>query len=181
MNEIVVVQPSDAIVAVVRSSDDLIEAIVARKNELNLSNSFLEAMGLLSEGYIDKVLGPTRKKHLSPLLLDLLLECLAVELRMVVNMDAVKRMETRWEEREKRNVRLTPNRISKQIIERATPLILQASAKKANTARNEKLSPEHRSRIASKAAKTRWRKQRGKRAPKTPRAIVPQGTLPPQA
>lgn len=153
--------PSD-IIATVRNSDDMIEALCTIKNRLQLSNAFLEAMGLLVEGHIDKVLGPTRAKNLSPMIFDLLCECLAVQFEMKINLDAVKRMESRWEAREQRNVRFDTRAPSKKIIERAKPHVLRDFSALGNAARNAMLPGEHRSKIAKKAARIRWKNQRAR-------------------
>jgi hypothetical protein len=81
-----------------------------------------------------------------------------------IDLDAAKRMEAVWEGRERP---LYPNakvkRISKKLIERAKPHVLQGLAKCGNQARNAMLTGEHRSKLARKAARKRWRIERAKR------------------
>lgn len=140
-------------VAVIRTSDDMVEAMRTIKARLSLSNAFCDAIGGLTTGHTDKVLGPTRSKNLSPMLFDMFCELFAVEFHMVLNMDAVKRMEARWEGRETRNVRLDANRVSKALLDRAKPHIMRASGALGAAARNAVLTAEQRSSIARKAAR----------------------------
>lgn len=152
-------QPGE-VIAVIRTQDDLIEALRKAKDMLGLSNQWCDAVGGLTAGHTDKVIGPSRTKSLSQMTFDLFCEMFAVELHMVVNMDAVQRMAARWEGRNASNVRVESNRVSAGLLERAKPHILMASAKHANAVRNEMLTREHRSKIARKAARARWRKKR---------------------
>lgn len=148
--------------AIARNTDEMIEAFCVVKNSLQLSNAFIEAMGLLADGHLNKVIGPTRSKSMSPMIMDLLFETLAVEVHFHVNLDAAQRMESRWEGREQRNVRFDTRPPSKKIIERAKPHVLKGFSELGNAARNAMLPGEHRSKIARKAAKIRWKNQRAR-------------------
>lgn len=162
---IAVPAPGD-IIARVRCHDDLIEAFRVMKDILGLSNTFCDDTIGITAGHTDKVLGPTRAKGLSSFMFDNFSELFAVEFEMRINLDAAKRMQSRWEGRENGRIHVDSSRVSKRMMERAKPQVLKASAKHANTARNTMLSREHRSKIARKAAKARWRKRR-------PEASVP--------
>lgn len=155
--------------ATVTGHESMVEAFRVAKERLGLSNDFCDDIGGLTKGHTDKILGPTRVKNLGPMTLDLFCELFAVQFIMVPNIDAAKRMETRWEGRQSSHVRLEPVRVSKAIIERAKPHVFSQHMKKANAARNSVLSSEQRSAIASKAAKAMHRKRR-KRA-RSPAAL----------
>lgn len=122
-------------IATIRCTDDLVEALRAIKAKLELSNDFVDAVGGLTRGHTDKVLGPTRAKNISPMTLDTFLEVFAVELHMVVNLDAVKRMEARWEQITPDRIRLTANRISVKLLARANPIIMRENGRKGGIAR----------------------------------------------
>jgi hypothetical protein len=162
----------DEAIAVVRNSDDLVEAFRKVKAVLGLSNQFCDMIGGLTTGHTDKILGPSRMKSLSPMTLDLFLELFAVELHMVINVDAAQRMAARWEGRENSNVRIDTKRLSKAILERAKPIIHSEAGRKGGLARNN-WPLEKRSGAARKAAKSRWRKQRAReRAERTAAEVV---------
>lgn len=147
---------TDAI-ATIRSHDDLIEALRAAKTQRGLSNDFCDERGGLTRGHTDKVLGPARAKSLTSMTFDLFLEMFAVQLLLVPNSEAEQRMAARWEGRDVSNVRTGEHRVSKAVLERAKPHVLKESGRMGAAIRNSMLSPEHRSAIASKAARARWK------------------------
>lgn len=160
-------------IAVVRTQDDMIEALRRAKDMLGLSNAWCDAIGGLTSGHTDKVIGPSRTKSLSQMTFDLFCELFAVEFHMVVNIDAAQRMADRWEGRNASNVRVESNRVSAGLLERAKRHILVASAKHANAARNQMLTREQKAKIARKAARARWRKRREReRAAKAERTVL---------
>ena len=146
-------------IAVVRTLQDAVDVFRLMKERLGLTNEFIDDVGGLTKGHADKILGPSEDKRLGYDTFALLTALTAVEFRVHIDINAVKRMEAIWEKRERP---LYPNakvkRISKKLIERAKPHVLRDHLKAANTARNSMLSCEHRSQIARKAAKSRWRK-----------------------
>jgi hypothetical protein len=145
--------------APIRSHDDLVDYIRARKEELGLSNEFIEEKCLMTKGHCDKLIGPSREKGLSRFTLDYFMTLLAFQLVPQPDPEQEARMHGKWERRSESQVH-RPNRVSKVIMERARPLVMREHLKAANAARNSKLSCEQRSRIARKAAKVRWRKAR---------------------
>jgi hypothetical protein len=146
--------------ATIRTQDDLIEALRVAKAMRGLSNDFCDQRAGLTRGHVDKVLGPTRAKSLSPMVFDLLAEIFAVQFIMVVDLEAEARMKPKWEGRDSSNVRTGQHRVSKHVIERAKPHVLREHLKKANEARNRQLSCEQRSEIARKAGRARQRNRR---------------------
>lgn len=150
--------PSETI-AVIRSHEDITEVFRMMKERLGLTNKFCDDVGEFVEGWTDKVLGPSEAKKWGPKSFDKFTEMFAIEFHVKVNMKAVDRMAEIWEGRI-RPIDLPKNKVvSAKAIERAKPHVLKASGKHANTARNAMLSREHRSKIARKAARARWKKK----------------------
>lgn len=150
----------DAGTIIIRTQDDLIEALRTAKSVRGLSNDFCDERGGLTRGHTDKVLGPSRAKSLSPGLFNTFAEMFAVQFVMVANPDAELRQKAKWEGRDTSNVRTGEHRVSKQVMERAKPHIYSEMGKRSASARMACLTAEHRARIARKAAKSRWRKHR---------------------
>jgi hypothetical protein len=161
MPELMMVADNDQVVAVVRKHADLIEVFRLMKERLQLTNEFCDDVGGLTKGHTDKILGPSEAKNIGPVTFDLFCEMFAVEFHVRVDLDATKRMESVWEGRERP---LYPNarvkRISKKLIERAKPHVFREMGQRSAPARMQCLTAEHRSRIARKAARARWKKHR---------------------
>jgi hypothetical protein len=161
------------VVAVVRRHQDITDVFRMMKERLGLTNEFCDDVGGLTKGHTDKILGPSEAKSWGPTTFDLFCEMFAIEFHVKIDIDAAKRMQAVWEGRERP---LYPNakvkRISQKLIERAKPHVLQASGQLGGIVRGHLLSPKHRSDIARKAAKSRWRKyrreRRSKAAPSAP-------------
>lgn len=160
------------VIAVVHRHSDLIDVFRMMKERLNLTNEFCDDVGGLTKGHTDKILGPTESKNIGPVTFDLFCEMFAIEFHVKIDMEAVKRMEAVWEGRERP---LYPDarvkRISKKLIERAKPHVAQQMGRAGAAKKMVMLSAEHRSKIARKAARARWRKRRAKAAPATPCAM----------
>jgi hypothetical protein len=146
-------------IAIARQYQDITEVFRARRIELGLSYAFIDAAAGFSEGHTEAMLGPSAKKGWGQATFFMLCEVLTVEFHAHVNMDAVKRMEGDWEKRRAAYVR-EPARMSIKLIENAKPHVFKASGAAGGHARSAMLTPKHRSEIARKAAKSRWRKQR---------------------
>jgi hypothetical protein len=144
----------------IRCHDDLIEYIRARKEELGLSNAFIEDKCHMAEGHVDKILGPSQVNNLSKFTMDYFLTLFAIELVPRVDEVQAEKMRPMWEGREERNVRVPGRRLSKAILERARPLFYRQLSVLGNAARKAKLPPEARSRIARAAALRRWQRRR---------------------
>ena len=147
-------------IATIRTHDDLIEALRAAKEFRNLSDRLLDELGDFTLGQVNKVLGPRREKGLSPFMLQMLCSMLAVKLEMVPDPEQEARMRDRWERRNTSNVRIEPSRVSAKVIERVKPYVFSEMGKLSVPARMQCLTAEHRTKIARKAAKSRWRKHR---------------------
>lgn len=181
-------QPIQPFEATIRSYADLREALVMRKDTLGLTNALIDDLSGMQPGYTGKLLGAGQVKTMGPMSFDTMLSTLGVQLIMVEDMRAVRRMAARWEKRERPNtapklVQSASLRVAKtRAAQReALHLVMQKNGKKggrksaagrmklpastrrrvarqAVKARNLKLSPERRSQIAKIAAQARWGK-----------------------
>lgn len=159
MTTIIVPTPAD-VLAVARHPHDLADGFRAMQNALGLSNAWLDDAGGFGDEQISKYLGPSRAKQIGPWTFQMLCSLLAVEWRAHVDVDRARIMALQWEARKPQYVQPLARAPSKAIMERATPHVLTASGKHANAVRNRILTPEHRTAIARKAARARWRKRR---------------------
>ena len=140
----------------VTDAEGLIEALRARKNELELANSAVDELGGLCAGHADKVLGPSRTKGLTAMTLDTLLGVLALKLVVIEDPEAAARMVDRWGIRSKAHVRANAHRVSKKVLESARPVIFRELSAKATEGRKA-IPAEKRSAIARQAARARWK------------------------
>jgi hypothetical protein len=144
---------------VLRSRDELIELLRARKADLGLSNAFIEEQMQMAAGGADKVLGPSGTKGMSVHVVFDLVDLMGGRLVFQVDADTEARMRDRWERRAESQVR-APVRISKAIMERAKPLLFAALGKAGGINRAKCLTAKQRREIARTAALSRWRLHR---------------------
>jgi hypothetical protein len=148
--------------ATVTDYNGLIEALKARQAEIGITNATLEALTGLQPGYVGTLFGSSRGRSLGGTSFGLLLGGLAVKMIIVVDLDAARRMEKRWEQRERP---LMLNGAQHKLIEiKFTRRHMKKIAKKSRAARMEKMTPAQRRRVARKAAKSRWKQHRAKRS-----------------
>jgi hypothetical protein len=145
--------------AIIRTYEGMLEAFHARKAGLGLSNEECERLAGLTKGHLDKQIGPSRVRNITPMMFDVLCELFAVELHLVVNVEAAERMAARWERRDDRAVRVNASVISKSLIDKAKPVIFREIGVQLREAR-KKLKPSTRRRIARQAARARWRRRK---------------------
>ena len=86
--------------SVASNYDELIEAIRARLEELQVSQAALEELAGLTGGHLGKLIGASRVKTLGMMSLFLILEALAVRVVFEEDPDLLRKMEGRWEKRE---------------------------------------------------------------------------------
>jgi len=153
-------QIPEPFIAEVWSDDDLIEAFRKIKEIRGLSNEWCDAIGGLTRGHTDKVLGPSRTKNLSPFLRQLFNSLFAVKLIVVIDPDQESRMQARWEARDKSNVRIDGGRVSQKVIDRARPHVLKDLAKAGGAASGAKRTGSQGSEIMRKVARRGWRTRR---------------------
>jgi hypothetical protein len=142
------------LLATCRTLQDVVDLFRLMKERLGLTNDFCDDVGGLTKGHTDKVLGRSETKRLGYDTFALYTLLTAVEFRVYVDMDAVKRMEGVWEKRERP---LFPNgkigRVSKKVIEAAKPHVLRHNAGLGGLKRAALLTSKQRSQIAKKAAR----------------------------
>ncbi len=143
--------------ATVRTYDDLIAALRARKDRLRLTDATMDALAGWQSGYTGKLFGPSQVKKLGGLSFELALATLGVRLELVEDPETVAMMERRWEQRA-RPANVDAHRISETLKRRVLPQIMRDLSKKAADARKAKIRPSTRRRIARLAAKARWRR-----------------------
>lgn len=114
-----------AVIATIRSQDDLVEAMRAAKEMRNLSFKTLDELGGFTQGHMERVIGPRREKGMSSIVFQTMLSMLAVKLVMVPDPEQEAKIRGQWEGRELSNVRLERGRISKSLLDRCRPVILE--------------------------------------------------------
>jgi hypothetical protein len=110
----------------VRSFQDLADALRAVQLHRQVSNAALEHAAGVCSGFVDKYLGPSRGKRLSETSLTLLMGALGVRLRVEIDEDQVRQ---RWEKRDGGAVRYCQP-VSQATLDRYRPVILSEMARK---------------------------------------------------
>jgi hypothetical protein len=80
----------------IRDINDLVAAIRARRDELNVSHELLDHLAGLQSGYTSKLLAPEPMKGLGPMSLPALLGALGVALVLVEDSAAIERVRDKW-------------------------------------------------------------------------------------
>ena len=157
--------------APIRSMPELIEALRARRDELNISHETIDSIAGLQSGYTSKLLAPKPIKNLGPMSFGSLLGALGLAVVVVEDPSMCERVSKHWEPRKR------PQKLAASIpasINCEIPAIIQIipelQAKLRNIAslggkaRAAKLSKRRRTQIARKAIMTRWARHRETRA-----------------
>jgi hypothetical protein len=127
----IAVSPPAVIGRTIETYDDLVEAFRAAKQMRGMSNHHCDELCNLATGHTDAILGPTGRKNFGPLSFDALAWALAIKFVMVVDVEREKEMAEYWADRQRQSPHVRePSRVSKIIIERATPYVMSALAKK---------------------------------------------------
>jgi len=156
--------------APIRSMPELIEALRARRDSLNISHETIDSIAGLQSGYTSKLLAPKPIKNLGPMSFGSLLGALGLAVVVVEDPQAVVRVEKHWQKR-KRPQKLPPLSISLSI-SNEVPMELQITPElqgilhrpeymreiglRGNIKRNMNLSKWKRRVLARRAAKARW-------------------------
>ena len=149
--------------ATVTSYPELVEAFRIVKARLGLSNKWCDGACDFADGVTDKLLGPTGSKSIGPLSFSMFCQIFGVKFRMEVDLDAVRKMEQHWESREEGKVAFPEWRISKKLIRKAKPLVMQQTGQIGGLVTAHMRTPEQRSAAAQHAANSRWKKVRKNR------------------
>ncbi|MGY8660944.1 hypothetical protein Q3C01_01080 [Bradyrhizobium sp. UFLA05-109] len=115
-------------IATVTSYPELVEAFRAIKDRLGLSNKFVDDACDYADGITDKLLGPSHTKTINALSFSMFCAVFAVRFEMKVDLEAVRKMEARWEGRETRKVAPPDSVLSKKLLDKARPIILRELA-----------------------------------------------------
>lgn len=138
----------------------LVDALRALKAHIGLSNALVDELCGWTAGHCDKLLGPSSVRAFSPKTFNDLVWVLCARVTVTLDLDRLNEMAQHYEQRCPAHTRERPNRISRKIIETAKPIIFLENARIGGRRRAECLPAKHRSQIASKAARARWRRAR---------------------
>ncbi len=155
--------------APIRSMPELIEALRARRDALNISHETIDSIAGLQSGYTSKLLAPKPIKNLGPMSFGSLLGALGLAVVVVEDPSQCQRVAKHWEQR-KRPMKLSlsmPLSIDNQVpAEIAITPEMQAQLRRpeymreiglrGNIRRNAKLSKWKKRVLARRAAKARW-------------------------
>jgi hypothetical protein len=159
--------------APIRSMPELIEALRARRDSLNISHETIDSIAGLQSGYTSKLLAPKPIKNLGPMSFGSLLGALGLAVVVVEDPAAVVRVEKHWQKR-KRPMKLLsasiPASIDNEVPTKlqitpelqalvANAAFMKTIARLGGIGRSKRLSPRHRRIIAKRAARARWSKQ----------------------
>lgn len=147
-------------VCVVRSYDELIAALRGRADDIKLTRTNIdEAMKTLPDGYAAKLLAPVPVKTLGRVSLGPMLQVLGLAIVLVEDQEALERVRKRVRGRVKvtdtgRNILATKKRRRSRFPKGSDHARLMRARQILNQ------TPEQRSKIARKAVRVRWRKER---------------------
>src|SRR5258708_39449173 len=90
----------DRMTAPSRSMPELIAALRARRDELQITHETIDSIAGWPAGYAGKLLAPEPIKNLGWMSLGLALDTLGIALMVVPDEEQIKRVEKRWTKRE---------------------------------------------------------------------------------
>lgn len=122
--------------------EDLVDRFGDWRVARQLSLAAVDDLAGLTLGHTEKILGPSRAKGLTQMTFDLFLPTLGLQLLLVEDPDAAASIAARWERRDERAVRQS-QRVSRKLLDRARPVIIQELIEAAEAAR-----PTHHKRCA---------------------------------
>ena len=151
-------------IAVIRRHQQFAEIFRARKTELGLTNDFIDHVGGLVSGHADKLLGPSETRHWGALTFDLFCELFALEFHVYIDSAAAERMKDIWEGRHRVLGIEANSRISRKLIEKAKPFVIQemgrAGGKASWAKRSGPLAAEEMRKLGRKSGRKRRRNMR---------------------
>lgn len=178
MSEVVRLPPlAGETIATISSYPELVEAFRTIKARLGLSNVWCDETCDFADGVTDKLLGPTQAKSIGPLAFSMFCQIFAVKFTMQVDIEAVRKMEAHWEQREAGKVAFPESRMSIKLLERAKPIICRENGRKGGLKAHasgaakracrkggkmcmRKMSKKERAAFARLAAEARWSRTR---------------------
>jgi hypothetical protein len=158
---------------------ELIAALRARRDELQITHATIEDIGLLPDGYVSKVLADKPIKNIGPKALEGLLDGLGVVLVLAPNPNLQERVTSKWVKR-KRPLKVSPlsmplsidNEVPAKLL--ITPELqaqfekrefMKSIGKKGGKRRLKTMGKRARQRAASHAGRCRWAKRSSASAP----------------
>lgn len=156
--------------APIRSMPELIAALCARRDELNISHETIDNIAGLQSGYTSKLLAPTPIKNLGPMSFAALLGALGVAVVVVPDPKAIQQVENRWQKRKRpqklptlsmplrmanevpAELQITPD-LQAQLEKRE---FMRAIGKKGGKRRLKTMGKRARQRAATHAIRCRW-------------------------
>lgn len=144
------------------TTQDLINALRARKTALGLSNVLIDDLAGYHPGMWDKMCGPANVRVLSLNCLLTFASALGLAIQLVEDPDCSARIAKRWERRE--SIRVHDNgRISKEAAVRiAWSLVLSKANRKAGQARWRNSTPEQRLAFSEKGNRAKAAKHQAR-------------------
>jgi hypothetical protein len=107
----------------------LLDAIEARRNELQLSNSMVESLAGLGVGHLTKIAGPSREKSPTLTTLDRAMAVLGLSFVLVLDPSKIELAQSLWRRRAETKVRCRA--LSPTTISRARPHVVAELARRA--------------------------------------------------
>lgn len=151
--------------APIRSMPELLDALRARRDALNVSHETIDAISGLQSGYTSKLLAPKPIKNLGPITMGPLLGALGLAIVVVEDQEQVLRVKSRWIKR-KRPQKLIA--LALMLKQEESPqlqrkLRMQELGKRGGKIggkrRLKTMSKRARQRAATHAARMRWAKR----------------------
>jgi transcriptional regulator with XRE-family HTH domain len=109
---------------------ELLDALEARRVQINLSNAELERLAGLTVGHVSKCLSPARSRSPTLRTVDRLMMALGMSWVLLIDPQKVSRISPSWRPRDLSHVR--QRALSPTTIARATPHVLAALARRAS-------------------------------------------------
>jgi hypothetical protein len=146
-------------VLIVRNFTEIADGLAAVKDFRGISNEELESLTGLCAGSVDKILGPQRVKGIGKNSLPWLMAALGVRFVLIRDFAQEQIMRSRWQGRNRSQVRVNAQPLSINLVERAKPKIFSEYARRSALVRLAKIPPAKRSKIARRAAIARWKRR----------------------
>jgi hypothetical protein len=149
--------------SVFRTDDDLVTAMRRRAAYIGASYGLIDQLTEMGEGSTGKYLSPARARQLTINSAMRICEALGLRLAVVVDEKLVAEMSPSWGGRDvtKVNAGRRAIQLGAQSLKRARPQVLSELGRKGAIARNTKLTPAERHRLAIRAARARWNRKTG--------------------
>lgn len=146
----------------IRSMGELLDAMRARRDHLDISHETIDAISGVPDGYTSKLMAPNPIKNLGFKSLGPVLGALGMALVPIEDPEAMAKVQRRWAKRGPSGPRSRVAPWSAGIVAGITPEFhnhLKSIASSGGVARMKRLGKRARSRLAKRANAIRWAKQ----------------------